>query len=140
MLSNEVSGALAAIDAALDTLFTLDLSGLSARELLGVAARFEKAHRRNTVLRHDLSHELHQRAVSEIGGAAHRVLADWLRITPGEARRRARVSEPLVERTALTGEVLAPRQPATAAVWREGGLDGEHLRVIQRFLAEVRST
>ena len=70
MLSNEVSGALAAIDAAFDTLFTLDLSGLSARELLGVAARFEKAHRRNTVLRHDLSHELHQRAVAEIGGSA----------------------------------------------------------------------
>ena len=137
MLSNELGEALAAIDAALDTLFTLDLSGLSAQELLTVAARCEKAHRRNTVIRHDVSHALHQRTVSEIGGAAGKVLADWLRITPSEARRRARVTEPLVGRTALTGEVLPPRQPATAQVWRAGGLDGEHLRVIQRFLAEL---
>jgi hypothetical protein len=137
MLANEVCGALAAIDAALDTLFTVDLTGLTAQELLGVAARCEKASRRNAVIRHDVSHELHQRKVGEIGGAAHRVLADWLRITPSEARRRARVTEPLVERTALTGERLEPRQPATAQAWRDGGLDGEHLRVIQRFLAEL---
>ena len=68
MLSNSVSEALAAIDAALDTLFTLDLSGLSVQDLLAVAARCEKAHRRNTVARHDVSHALHQRPVSEIGG------------------------------------------------------------------------
>ena len=136
MLSIEVGEALDGIDAALDTLAALDLNGLDVRDLLTVAARSEKAARHAT-LRHDVSHALHQRDVSEVGGAAHKVLADWLRITPAEARRRARVTESLVPRTTLTGQPLPPHQPATAEAWRAGDLDGEHLRVIQRFLAEL---
>jgi len=69
-----------------------------------VAARCEKVSRRNTVIRHDVSQELHQREVGETGWASDRVLAYWLRITPPEPRRRPR-HRPLVDRTALTGEV-----------------------------------
>ncbi|MGY4709262.1 HNH endonuclease signature motif containing protein [Mycolicibacterium sp. CBM1] len=137
MLSIEVGEALDVIDAALSTLAKVDLSGLAAADLLDVAARTEKAARHHDVIRHEVSHELHQRDVSELGGAAHKVLADWLRITPTEARRRALVADPLSPRTTLTGEPLPPRQPATAEAWRDGRLDREHLRVIQRFLAEL---
>lgn len=137
MISNEVVEAFAAINAALDTVTTLDLSALEAQDLLGLGALTEKAIRRHTVVAHDVSLHLHQRSVSDLGGAAGKVLADWLRISPAEARRRARVTEPLTERTTLTGESLAPRQPAAAEAWRAGALDGEHLRVIQRFLADL---
>jgi Domain of unknown function (DUF222) len=137
MLSIEVGEALDAIDAALTTLSKVDLAGLAAVELLELAARCEKATRHQKVVRYDLSHELHRREVSEIGGKPSKVLADWLRITPAEARRRAEVTEPLAPRTTLTGEPLAPRQPGTAEAWRDGGLDSEHVRVIQRFLGQL---
>lgn len=137
MLSIAVSEALSAIDTAVDSLTALDLSALSAPDLLALAGRCEQAARRHDALRHDVSHELHQREVCEVGGAPHKVLADWLRITPAEARRRARVTESLVPRTTLTGDPLPPHQPATAEAWRRGELDGEHVRVIQRFLVDL---
>ena len=89
------------------------------------------------MVRYDLSHELHRREIGEIGGKPGKVLADWLRITPAEARRRAEVVEPLTPRMALSGEPLAPRQPGTAEAWRDGKLDGEHVRVIQKFLGQL---
>ncbi|TGD88157.1 HNH endonuclease [Mycolicibacterium sp. CH28] len=137
MLAIEVGEALDAIDAALSTLAKLDLTGLPAGHVFELAARCEKAARHHDVLRHDLSHELHQRDVGELGGAPHKILADWLRITPTEARRRARTTEPLAARMTVTGQPLAPHQPATAAAWRSGELDREHVRVIHRFLAEL---
>jgi hypothetical protein len=47
------------------------------------------------------------------------------------------LAEPLAPRTSLLGEALPPRHPATAAVWRAGDLDVEHVRVIARFLDEL---
>jgi hypothetical protein len=47
------------------------------------------------------------------------------------------MAEPLTPRTSLTGQPVPPRQPATAAAWRAGDLDAEHVRIIQRFLAEL---
>ena len=134
MLSIEVGEALDAIDAALTTLAKVDMTGLAVRDLLELAARCETAARHHDVVRYDASHELHRREVSEIGGKPGKVLADWLRITPAEAKRRAEVVEPLTPRTSLTGEPLAPRQPGTAEAWRDGKLDGEHVRIIQKFL------
>jgi hypothetical protein len=137
MLAHDVTEAFAAINASLDTVAKLDLSELDPADLLHLAALTEKTIRRHTVVSHDVSHQLGQRTVGEIGGSAGKVLADWLRISPAEARRRARVTEPLTERTTLTGERLAPAQPAAAEAWRAGALDSEHLRVIQRFLADL---
>ncbi|EHB47691.1 protein of unknown function DUF222 [Mycolicibacterium rhodesiae JS60] len=137
MLSIEVSEALGSIDAALTILAKVDLTGLGAMDVLELAARCEKATRRHDVVRYDLSHELHRREVGEIGGKPGKVLADWLRITPAEARRRAEITEPLASRAALSGEPLAPRQPGTAQAWRDGKLDIEHVRVIQKFLGAL---
>lgn len=137
MFSNDIDGPLGQIDAAIDVLESVDLSGLSAGDLVRLAGRCERLVRRQSVLRGDISLEVGRRDVSELGGAPHKVLADWLRISPAEARRRAAMVEPLTPRTALTGEPLPPRQPATARAWREGALDVEHVRAIQRFLAEL---
>ena len=137
MLSNDVSEAVDQIDAALDVLTGLDLSGLSATDLVGVADRCETLVRRHRVVCGDAAVELSRRNTAELGGAPHKVLADWLRITPAEARRRVTLAEPLAPRTTLIGDPLPPRQPATAAAWRAGDLDVEHVRVIARFLDEL---
>ncbi|MDQ1304273.1 MAG: hypothetical protein QG671_100 [Actinomycetota bacterium] len=137
MLSNAVEEALAGIDAAIDVLESVDLGGLDADDLIRLAGRWETLARRQGVVRGDLSLEVGRRSVADLGGTPHRVLADWLRISPAEARRRATMAEPLAPRTALSGEPLAPRHPGTAAAWREGVLDVEHVRVIQRFLTEL---
>lgn len=137
MFSNQVSAALDSIGAAIDVLVGVDLESLKADDLIDLAERCEHLHRRQTVVRGDICRQLHRRDVSELGGAPLKVLADWLRITPTEARRRADRVEPLSPRTTLTGEPLPPRQPATAEAWRAGLLDTEHVKVIQRFLAEL---
>ena len=137
MLSNDVSVAVGQIDAALDVLTGLDLSGLSATDLVGVAERCETLVRRHRVVCGDAAVELSRRNTAELGGAPHKVLADWLRITPAEARRRVTLAEPLAPRTSLLGEPLPARHPATAAAWRAGDLDVEHVRVIARFLDEL---
>ena len=137
MLSNELSGVVDRVEAALDDLFALDLSGLTATELVGLAERCETVVRRQTVVCGDIAVQLARRDVAELGGRPHKVLADWVRITPAQARRRVALAEPLAARTTLLGEPLPPRQPATAAAWRSGDLDVEHVRVIARFLDEL---
>jgi Domain of unknown function (DUF222) len=109
-----VQEAFAAINANPDTVATLVLNELEPGDLLQTAALTGKSIRRHTVVSHDLSYQLGRHTVGEIGGPASRVLADWLRISPAEARRRARVTEPMAERTTLTGERLAPSQAAAA--------------------------
>ncbi|WP_179474744.1 DUF222 domain-containing protein, partial [Mycolicibacterium vinylchloridicum] len=64
-------------------------------------------------------------------------LADVLRVSPTEARRRMRDAGQLAPRTTLTGEPLAPVLPETSQAWHAGQLDGEHLRVIQRFFRDL---
>lgn len=64
-------------------------------------------------------------------------LADVLRISPAEARRRVRNAAQLAPRTTLTGELLPPALPETAKVWHEGQIDGEHLEVIQKFFRNL---
>jgi hypothetical protein len=83
----EVREAFTAINAALDTVARLELSGLDPGDLLQLAALTEKSIRRHTVVSHDASYQLGQRKVGEIGGSAGRELADWLRISPAEAQR-----------------------------------------------------
>ena len=107
MLSNQVSGAVDQIDAALDVLSGLDLSGLSATDLVGVAERCETLVRRHRVVCGDVAVALSRRETAELGGAPHKVLADWLRITPAEARRRVSLAEPLAPRTSLTRRAAA---------------------------------
>jgi PAS domain-containing protein len=137
MFSNDVGGAISQIDAAVDVLDTIDLSALNADELIRLAGRYETLARRQAVLAADIALEASRREAAEVGGAPLKVLADWLRITPAHARRRATLAGPLAARRTLDGQPLPPRRPATAEAWRAGHLDTEHLRVIDRFFAEL---
>ncbi len=137
MYSTDIDGAVGRIDADLDELSGVDLSALSATELVRFAERCETLLRRQRVVCADIAVELAGRDVAELGGAPHKVLADWVRISPAEARRRVRLAEPLAPRTTLLGEPLPAHRPATAAAWRAGDLDVEHVGVIARFFDEL---
>jgi hypothetical protein len=136
MCSNSVVGD-EALDAALAGLSDTCWDTVSVTDRLAVVERLETLRRRVAVLSHDVIASLAGEDIPDLGGVVHRVIADRLRITPGEARRRMRDAEQLRPRVTLTGQRLAPELAGTADQWRAGALDGQHLRVIQRFLTAL---
>jgi len=136
-MSSVWSTAFVSFDDAVQALGALDWDGLSADELLAAVERLETGRRRVAALVHDLAAALAHRNEEELGGSAHRLLADAARVSPGEARRRLNDSAQLRPRTTPTGEPLPPELPATAKAWQAGALDPEHLRVIQSFIREL---
>ncbi|WP_199203467.1 13E12 repeat family protein, partial [Mycobacterium sp. shizuoka-1] len=107
---------------------------MSAPERFAVVERLEAAQRRQVALSHAVVAKLERFEGCPPVGIA---LADVLRVSPREANRRIRDAEQLAPRRALSGEPLAPVLPETSKAWREGLLDGEHLRVIQRFFRDL---
>jgi hypothetical protein len=138
--SNSVVVALDAIDAALDALFDVRLDTLDATAQLDLADRLEAVGRRQRVLSHDVCAAIGDREIADIGGVVHRVIADRLRVSPGEVRRRMRDAEQLRPRVTLTGLRLAPELAGTADQWRAGALDGEHLKVLINQFAPPRQS
>ncbi len=135
--SSEVTAALDALDAALSAITQLDLTTQPPTVRLQTLQRLETAHRRQTVISHDLIHTLANDDRAELGGPAHHVIADTLRITGAEARRRMRTAAQVVPRLTLTGQNLPPELPATAVAWRDGRLDEQHLHVIATFIRDL---
>ncbi|MCV7379671.1 maturase [Mycobacterium alsense] len=133
----EVAAALDALDAAVAVVAGLDLGALAPGVRLGALERMETARRRQIALSHDVIGALAQEDPADLGGPAHQVVADWLRISYTEARRRIRDAHQLSPRLTLTGQHLPPELPATAVAWRDGMLDAEHLRVIQTFVHDL---
>lgn len=126
--------ALQALDDAVELLGAADLTGLGAAEHFEVLERLETSRRRQIAVGHQIL-----RRIEHVPGwpPEHLTLSDVLRISRTEARRRIRDAEQLAPRASLTGEPLPALLPATAKQWEAGVLDGEHLRVIQRFLREL---
>ena len=129
------------ITALLDQLDTLveqfgnaDIEGLDPGERYTVLERLETSRRRQFAVASDITHRLEQ---VEGWPAPHIVLADVLRITRSEARRRINDAAQLAPRTTLTGDPVTPVLPATSKAWHDGALDPEHLRTIQRFHREL---
>ncbi|OBH26652.1 maturase [Mycobacterium sp. E342] len=133
-LPAEVSAALDAQDAADAAVRALNLGALSPAVRLRVLERLETSHRRQVATSHDLIAGLALEDPGELGGPVHKVIGDWLRISYAEACRRVRDARQLSPRVTLTGQELPPELPATARAWRDGALDGQHLRVIQTFV------
>jgi hypothetical protein len=115
----------------------VDRETLTRAQKLEIAQLVEHKSRALAVVSHDIAHDLIIKDPIDPAGPAHHVLANALRITPREARRRAQMAEPLSETVTITGERLAPRQPGTAESWRRGNLDLEHVAVIQKFLKRL---
>jgi Domain of unknown function (DUF222) len=64
-------------------------------------------------------------------------LANRLRISRGDARRRLDDAQDLGPRTAITGEPLAPVLPQVAAAQAAGAIGAEHAGTIRRFFADL---
>lgn len=127
----------AALDSAIEALGALDWEGLGVREQFEAMDRLETARRRAAACSSDVVAAVDRRDEQALGGICHKVIADVLRITPREARRRIRDASQLRPRTSLTGQQVPPELPATAKAWDAGLLDVEHLRAIQKFIRDL---
>ena len=123
-----------ALTAAVDTLAALDFDALEPPERFEALELIEIQERRLTAIAYAGVARLERFEGCPPVGIA---LADVLRISPREARRRIRDAEQLAPRTTLIGEPLPPVLPDTAKAWHDGQLDGEHLRVIQKFFRDL---
>jgi hypothetical protein len=133
----EVDAAFEALAAAQTAIAELDFDILSPAVRLRALERLETSRRRQIAVSHDVIAGLAKEDPADVGGPVHKVVADWLRISCGEACRRLRDAEQLSPRLTLTGQELPPELPATAQAWRDGMLDGQHLRVIQTFFRNL---
>jgi Domain of unknown function (DUF222)/HNH endonuclease len=133
----EVAAAFDALDAAVATIGELNLDNYQPGVRLHALERLETARRRQMVPSHDLIAGLAKDDPADVGGPVQKVIADWLRISCAEARRRMRDAEQLAPRVTMTGDTLPPELPATAQMWRTGVLDQQHLRVIQTFVRDL---
>ena len=137
MLSISVAGVFSELDAAIEAVGALDWDSLPAGERLEALEHLETARRRQTARSYDIAQSLDRNDDGQLGRTLPKVIADVLRITPAEARRRLRDAAQLSPRTTLTGQPLPPVLPATARAWSAGLLDTDHLRAIQRFTREL---
>jgi hypothetical protein len=133
----EVTAKLDALDSADAALAGLNFDALSPTVRLRVLERMETSRRRQFATSHGVIGGLAHEDPVDLGGPVHQVVADWLRISYTEARRRVRDAAQLSPRLTLTGQELPPELPATAQVWRDGQLDAQHLRVIQTFVHDL---
>jgi hypothetical protein len=125
---------------AVSGLLELSYDVLTTSEWLRLLEQLEKETRRLPVPRHELINQIRRQASPvEIGGKLAHVLADRLLITRAEANRRINEAQDLGQRTALSGEPLPPRLPATAAAQREGTIGAGHIAVIRRFVEQLPS-
>lgn len=129
-----IAQALDALDAAVEMLSAADIEELPAKQRFAAIERLEAAVRRQVAVSHEqITHLERYEGCPPISI----VLADALRISRTAAKRRLRDAEQLTPRTTLTGEPLAALLPETAKAWEAGELDGEHVRVIQKFFRDL---
>jgi hypothetical protein len=137
MSSASVAEAFTALESAVQALGALEWEKLPAGELLTARARLETSRRQATACAYDLASAIEHCDDRALGGVAHKVMADVMRTTVSEARRRTRDAAQLRPQTTLTGQPVPPVFPATAKAWDAGLLDVEHLRAIQKFFKDL---
>jgi hypothetical protein len=115
------------------------LGTLTDAEFENVARDIDAIRRQLTTADYPIVAEVESRGLPDRSltrNAAGYLGAVW-RLTPHEAARRVREAEALGPRTALSGEVLAPRYPLAAHARRVGVLGDAHTAVILKTLAEL---
>ena len=115
----EVAAAFDALYTAVAAIQELSFNNLAPVVRLRALDRLETARRQQAVISHDIIKGLAEEDPADVGGPVHKVVADWSRISPAEARRRLRNAEQLSPRVTMTGETLPPELPATAEAWRD---------------------
>src|ERR1700712_977714 len=131
MSSSTREEAVAAYDALRDAVSgvqALILDGLTSREWMALSDSHESEMRRMQAARHPLLNLLAAHATTEeLGDKLDMALANRLRISPNEARKRIEDAADLGPRRSLTGEPLAPTLGATAKAQRDGRIGQEHV-------------
>ena len=134
---SSITDVFAGLEAAVASVGAVDWDALSVAELVEGLDRLETACRKATACAYDAAAAVDRRGKETLGAIPHRVVADIVRVNPGEAKRRIRMAGQLCPRSTLTGQTVPPVLPATATAWHAGALDAEHLRVIDTFFAEL---
>ncbi|MGY4647346.1 HNH endonuclease signature motif containing protein [Mycobacterium sp. URHB0021] len=135
-----VAKRIAAMSAELDALLAEPLEMLSTADQLALTYQWETLVRRQAALGHRLVAALAAAPVAELGAPTPAAaLATLLRITKDEAAGRVRLARDLAPRHTLTGEVLAPVLPATAAAQQQGRIGAEHVKKIRKFFTTLPS-
>lgn len=137
MSSNSVVDAFTALDDGLQAVGALDWDGLPIRQRLELMERLETVRRRAAACSTDIAASVARAGDPGIGPSVHKVIADVLRVSPADARRRLRDADQLSPRTTLSGQELPAELPATAKAWHAGLLDSAHLRAIQKFFRDL---
>ncbi len=132
--------ALAVLEEALDGLITSCGSGGLAEPdrdgLLKFIKSFERVRSRLAVVDHQIVAECDERSLGHelLKRNTPTLLAELLRISPGEARRRVKAAESLQERLTMLGERLDPIRPWLAAAERSGEVGRENSAIVVECL------
>ncbi|MCW1957845.1 MAG: HNH endonuclease [Mycobacterium sp.] len=132
-----IADVLTELEAAASDLSGADWDGLAVAELLEALARLETVRRQATACAYDAAAAVDRRDQRALGAVPHKLIADIVRVSPREAKRRIRMAGQLCPRTSLTGQPIPPVYPATAKAWHDGELDGDHLQVIDKFFRDL---
>ncbi|MCX5045592.1 HNH endonuclease [Aldersonia sp. NBC_00410] len=135
----DTAEALDALNAAVSMVAGLDFEAMSSAGRLAVLRELEAASRRQTSVGYELLQSLRDhRTLADFGGEnTHQVVADALRITRLDAKKRFDTAEQLASRASFTGEPLVPELAATAEGVRSGVLGDGHVQVIRSFLKHL---
>src|SRR5271166_5004822 len=127
-----------ALRAAVSRILGHSYDGLTTPERLALLERLEQETRRLRVPGHQLINQLSEQSdPTELGGKLSHALADRLRITRSEARRRVAEAADLGPRRAITGEPLPALLTGTAAAQRNGHIGAGHVRVLRDFVHQL---
>jgi hypothetical protein len=134
-----ISAAYDALDAAYDTVAALTYDTLDITDTLGYQDRLERLRRRLPATEHQLlTHAQTLTIPTAIGAKSWSdVLATRLRISSTEATRRVKEADDLSPHTTITGELLAPLLPETAAAQARGDINAEHVTIIRQCLKDA---
>ncbi|NMN99275.1 HNH endonuclease signature motif containing protein [Antrihabitans stalactiti] len=137
-----VDAALTALENAATALHDLNFEALSNPERVIVLQRLETVARMIPSVGHTLIAQIQQQWVyRELGnGNLTWVLADALRITPGDARLRTHLADELGPRQTITGQPLDPIYTETAAGQKAGQIGDPHIKVIREFFKNLPHT
>lgn len=134
-MDTDAAHVLTGLRSAIDALSELDVCTLTRQDRLATLRDVETLARRLPAATHGIVNQLVAEHVpGQFGGATvAEVLADTLRITRADARRRIRDAAELAPTTALTGGALEPVLTATSAAQAAGSAGHDHITVIRQF-------
>jgi hypothetical protein len=137
MSSVAVSKRIAALTAEFEALLAESVDGSAAEQTAALFA-WETFVRRLPAMTHRMVASLGQVPVDELGeSSVASALSTLVRISKAEANRRIKEARDLGPRSSITGELLEPELPRTAAAQWRGDISAEHVKIIRRFFKKL---